>query len=133
MTASLCLAIWCAFGAPIDGDARMVVGRDAFLTNERVEHLVLVEIESVFAGYITDQSVVVGVMPLHIGRGRLRLDGGVSVATAPVPLNGTRGNWVARLRYALTEKVTIEWLHFSNSGSGQRNPSLDALAIGWRF
>lgn len=133
MTAALCLAIWCAFGSPVEGDARLLFGQDVLLKNERTERLVLLETYSVFAGFVLPQVAVAGVLPLRIGAGRFHFDGGASVASAPIPLHGTRANWVARAQLQLFDALSLDYLHFSNSGSGRPNPSLDALALGWRF
>lgn len=139
LSVSLCVVAWCAFtlGVPTDAPRAVSVARDVYQQNEVVDHLALVEARRVFAGFAwmgDRQAAIAGVLPLRVSWGRVALNGGISVASAPVPLRGTRANWIACGDVELTRHVGVRWIHLSNGGGASgHNPSLDALAVNWNF
>ena len=134
MTLSLCLALWCAFGSPSPSTS-ITIARDAYRTDDAVEWLALIEHRGLVSGYVTAPgAALVGVLPLRASWKRLTFEGGALYASRPVPPRGTTANWLARATVHVAGPLQISWWHVSNAGAGDaQNPSLDAIAIGWRF
>jgi len=139
--ASLCLAMWCAIGAPPEGQVypppfTLSLAQDVYSKNEFTERIILGEQYRIFAGVVSGQhnlTPIVGYFPLEIGYRVVKVSGGVSAATSPVPVRGTKFNWVARARISLAPHLGIEWWHLSNARSAIPNPSLDAVAIAFSW
>jgi hypothetical protein len=133
--APLCFAAWCLFGAPVPHETRVVVAQDAYATDEQTDRLALVEAQGAFVGVVdgNGQAAIAGLWPLRVRYRRLHVDGGVSLATRPVPVRGTHANWIARAEVRVVSRLTVAWFHLSNAQGGGRNPSIDALAVGWSF
>lgn len=132
---AFCVLSWCAFGSPEAPAIRLAAAQDAYAKNEDTDRLALASLGQVFSGVVSNRShlaATVGVLPLRIGRGRVQVHGGVSYASHPVPVRGTRANWVAHARVGITERIAVEWWHLSNARTDGRNPALDALAVSWR-
>jgi hypothetical protein len=143
-SASLCFVLLCVFGSPAENKVNpppvtLVLAQDTYSKNEFTERLILVEQYRTFGGFVVTPDnngldVVAGYFPLQMRAGsRIRVDGGVSLATKPLPHRGTRANWVARAVVKVAGPLNLEWWHFSNSGADRPNPSLDALAVSFSW
>lgn len=135
MSAALCFVIWCAVGEP-DLAMRAIVAQDLYSKNEQTERFVWVETRGVFGGVVSNRShwlPIVGMLPISGNYKRVRLAAGASLASQPVPVRGTRANWIARLTLSPLTSIEVSWLHVSNARSAIPNPSIDAIAIGVRF
>jgi hypothetical protein len=75
----------------------------------------------------------IATLPLRVWFWRLRVDGGGWLGTERAPSFGTKANFAARLRIALTEHVALSWLHLSNASLGRANPASDIFGLTWRM
>jgi hypothetical protein len=75
----------------------------------------------------------IATLPLRVWFWRFRVDGGGWLGTERAPSFGTKANFAARLRIALTEHVALSWLHLSNASIGRANPASDIFGLTWRM
>jgi hypothetical protein len=76
-----------------------------------------------------------GVLPLgiRISDGRLSLDGGVVLASARVPGNGTAANFMTRAQLHVTSRFAITYWHRSNASVGNSNPGAELVGASVRL
>jgi hypothetical protein len=75
----------------------------------------------------------IATLPLRVWFWRFRVDGGGWLGTERAPSFGTKANFAARLRIAITEHVALSWLHLSNASLGRANPASDIFGLTWRM
>jgi hypothetical protein len=136
VTAGACLLIWC-LGAHTPEPRRVVVAQDTYRKGGETARVLLAESRGLMAGWVFQPSIrdaaLVGWWLLRLHLGRLSADGGAVMGTAPFPRRGTRANWAARFRLNVTRTLGLEYVHFSNSGAGRPNPSLDSFGLSVGF
>lgn len=129
----------CFLAACLAGEAQpfrsVTYSQDVFAKHGITERLFLAESHYVLAGIAQqdDTGFLVGAVPLEIRAGRIVLHGGGLYSTEPLPLRGTRWNFLARASVRLTERLFLRYDHLSNAGLGDANPSVNAAGFGVVF
>jgi hypothetical protein len=140
--ASLCFAIWCAFGpSELNGvyppPVSLAFGREVVSIAETLDNFLLIEQYHTFGGVTIDNvdrvHAIAGYFPLRLQLGPVRFDGGASLATGAVPKRGTYANWVAALTVKIAGPLHLKYWHMSNGGGGAQNPSIDALLLTFKW
>ena len=132
----VCFLVWC-LGQPSVPFERVTFMHD-IRGETRTERLASYEFRWAIGGLVQQRSrdaAFGGVLPLGIRmfNGRLSLDGGVVVASARVPGNGTAANFMTRAQLHVTSRFAITYWHWSNASLGESNPGADLVGASVRL
>jgi hypothetical protein len=131
-----CLLLWCMGASTPDNSIRATVAQDVYRKGGETTRLIQAEVGPFWAGWMnlptTEDAFILAVLPVRLEVGRITVDGGGARGSAEFPKRGTSWNWAARARINLTSYLSLDYVHFSNSGAGKPNPSLDMVGISVR-
>ncbi len=132
-----CLLMWC-LGQDFVPSERVTFTHE-LLDRPTTQRVFAYEIPWVVAGFVWQtgarNAVFGGALPLTITvfNGYVSLEGGAILASADVPRNGTRANFMAVARVRLTKRVALAYWHWSNAYLAGSNPSVNAVGVSIRL
>jgi Lipid A 3-O-deacylase (PagL) len=132
----VCLLAWC-LGQPSVPFERVTFMHD-IRGETRTERIASYEFGWTVGGVVqqgSQDAAFGGVLPLGIRmfNGRLSLDGGVVLASAKVPGNGTAANFMTRAQLHVTSRFAVTYWHWSNASLGDSNPGADLVGASVRL
>jgi hypothetical protein len=132
----VCFLVWC-LGQPSVPFERVTFMHD-IRGETRTERVASYEFRRTIGGLVQQRSrdaAFGGVLPLGISmfNGRLSLDGGVVLASARVPGNGTAANFMTRAQLHIASRFAITYWHWSNASLGDSNPGADLVGASVRL
>jgi len=131
-----CFLFWCLGCNPPSDSIRLTAAQDVYRKGLGTNRLFQADLGIVSAGWMRQEGIedalYITIYPVHIELGPLTISGGGAASSAPMPHRGTQFNWAARARFNFTPYLSLDYVHFSNSGAGKPNPSLDMVGISVR-
>jgi Lipid A 3-O-deacylase (PagL) len=133
---AVCFLVWC-LGQPSAPSERITFTHD-IRGETRTERVASYEFRWTIGGFVQQHSrdaAFGGVLPLGIRMfdGHLLLDGGVVLASARVPGNGTAANFMTRAQLQVTRRFAITYWHWSNASLADSNPGAEFVGASVRL
>jgi len=130
----LCMFLWC-LGQGSDAAAQRVTLMHDVRGSTVTERMVAYERPFVIAGFVQQaggaDALFAGALPVRItaAKGLLVIEGGAVVASHEVPHTGTHANFIERVQFRVTRRLSLAYAHWSNASIGDSNPGMDALGV----
>ena len=130
----LCVFLWCVGQASNAAPERLTVMHDV-RGSTVTERVIAYERPFVIAGFVQQSggsdAAFAGAWPVRIPlyRGFVLVEGGAVVASNEVPHTGTHANFMERVQFRITRRLSVAYSHWSNASIGDSNPGMDAMGV----